>query len=110
MTSRTSNRCSTPVPWTCFRPMQPAAGAHGLHAGGSALRGAQLAALGPHAPSIHAHPSCALAPVCPVEYFHDHERIEHLFFDGVLTPMGGLLQPDLSRPGMGLDLKRADAA
>ncbi len=61
------------------------------------------------APSLHAHPCCAVAPVRHVEYFHDHVRIEHLLFDGTLTPVDGELRPDLSRPGIGLELKRADA-
>lgn len=61
-------------------------------------------------PSLHAHPGCALAPVRHLEYFHDHERIEHLLFDGTLTPVHGALHPDLSRPGLGLEFKRADAA
>lgn len=62
------------------------------------------------APSLHAHPCCAATPVRHVEYFHDHVRIEHLLFDGVLTPVNGELRPDLSRPGMGIELKRSDAA
>jgi L-alanine-DL-glutamate epimerase-like enolase superfamily enzyme len=62
------------------------------------------------APSLHAHPCCALTPVRHVEYFHDHERIEHMLFDGTLTPVNGELRPDLSRPGMGIELKRSDAA
>jgi hypothetical protein len=33
-------------------------------------------------------------------------RIEHLIFDGALTPVDGKLHPDLSRPGMGVELKR----
>jgi len=61
-------------------------------------------------PSIHAHPGCALIPVRHLEYFHDHARIEQMFFEGTLTPIGGALSPDLSRPGMGLEFKRADAA
>jgi hypothetical protein len=32
-----------------------------------------------------------------------------LFFDGVHPPVDGVLWPDLSRPGMGVELKRADA-
>jgi hypothetical protein len=44
-----------------------------------------------------------------LEYFHDHVRIEHLLFDGALTPKEGVLYPDLSRPGMGLEFKRSDA-
>jgi L-alanine-DL-glutamate epimerase-like enolase superfamily enzyme len=59
-------------------------------------------------PSIHAHPCCAARPVCHIEYFHDHVRIEHMLFDGALTPIGGLLKPDLSRPGIGIEFKRAD--
>ncbi len=62
------------------------------------------------APSLHAHPSCALPAFRHLEYFHDHERIEHLFFDGVLTPVAGALRPDPGRPGLGLELKRPDAA
>jgi L-alanine-DL-glutamate epimerase-like enolase superfamily enzyme len=61
------------------------------------------------APSLHAHVCCALAPVCHVEYFHDHARIEQMFFDGALRAVDGFLRPDLSRPGMGLEFKRADA-
>src|SRR5215471_15062282 len=61
------------------------------------------------APSLHAHPCCALAPVRHVEYFHDHARIEHMLFDGALTPVNGNLRPDLSRPGLGLEFRRADA-
>jgi L-alanine-DL-glutamate epimerase-like enolase superfamily enzyme len=61
------------------------------------------------APSLHVHPCCALPAVRHVEYFHDHVRIEQLFFDGALTPMDGALGPDCSRPGMGLELKRSDA-
>jgi hypothetical protein len=33
-----------------------------------------------------------------------------MLFDGVLTPKDGALYPDLSRPGQGLEFKRADAA
>jgi L-alanine-DL-glutamate epimerase-like enolase superfamily enzyme len=61
------------------------------------------------APSLHAHPACALKRLRHVEYFHDHVRIEHMLFDGALAPQGGELCPDLSRPGLGLELKREDA-
>jgi hypothetical protein len=44
-----------------------------------------------------------------VEYFADHVRVDHLLFDGVVEPKEGALAPDLSRPGMGLELRRADA-
>jgi L-alanine-DL-glutamate epimerase-like enolase superfamily enzyme len=62
------------------------------------------------APSLHAHPACSLPGFRHLEYFHDHDRIEHLFFDGALIPAAGALRPDLSRPGMGLEFKRQDAA
>ena len=61
------------------------------------------------APSLHAHPCCALGPVCHVEYFFDHARIEPIIFDGALMPKNGVLRPDLTRPGIGLELKRTDA-
>ncbi|MDQ6659657.1 MAG: mandelate racemase, partial [Chloroflexota bacterium] len=54
-------------------------------------------------PSLHVHPCCALNNFRHMEYFHDHVRIEHMFFDGALTPIKGALHPDLSRPGMGLE-------
>jgi L-alanine-DL-glutamate epimerase-like enolase superfamily enzyme len=61
-------------------------------------------------PALHVHACCALPNFRHMEYFHDHVRIERMFFDGVLTPVHGELHPDLSRPGMGLTFKRADAA
>ncbi|MDQ6683030.1 MAG: mandelate racemase [Chloroflexota bacterium] len=60
-------------------------------------------------PSIHLHPGCALPRVRHLEYFHDHVRIEHLFFDGAVEPVDGRLAPDLSRSGLGLEFRRADA-
>jgi hypothetical protein len=44
-----------------------------------------------------------------LEYFHDHVRIEHMLFDGAPTPKHGMLSPDFTRPGLGLDFKRKDA-
>jgi L-alanine-DL-glutamate epimerase-like enolase superfamily enzyme len=61
------------------------------------------------APALHVHLGCALPRMCHVEYFHDHQRIERMLFDGATVPSDGLLGPDLGRPGLGLDLKRADA-
>ena len=60
-------------------------------------------------PSIHAHPCCAVVAFRHLEYFHDHARLERMLFDGVLEPRDGALHPDFSRPGNGLELKRADA-
>jgi L-alanine-DL-glutamate epimerase-like enolase superfamily enzyme len=62
------------------------------------------------APSLHVHVACSAPRVRHLEYFHDHVRIEHMLFDGAPEPVDGALRPDLSRPGMGLELKRADAA
>jgi hypothetical protein len=44
-----------------------------------------------------------------LEYFHDHARVDRMLFDGVLDPSGGALRPDVSAPGMGMELKRSDA-
>ena len=60
-------------------------------------------------PSIHVHPCCAARPIHHIEYFHDHVRIEHMLFDGALTPHDGQLRPDLSRTGCGLEFKHSDA-
>ncbi len=61
------------------------------------------------APALHMHAGCAATPLRHLEYFHDHVRIEHMLFDGVPEPVNGELRPDLSRPGIGLTLKVADA-
>jgi L-alanine-DL-glutamate epimerase-like enolase superfamily enzyme len=61
------------------------------------------------APQLSAHALCAVDRLRHLEYFHDHVRIESMLFDGVLAPDGGALVPDRSRPGNGLELKRADA-
>src|SRR5919197_698785 len=61
------------------------------------------------APAISAHVCCAMESCEHIEYFHDHVRIESLLFDGVPDPMDGALRPDPSRPGLGLELREADA-
>ncbi|MGE5110403.1 MAG: enolase C-terminal domain-like protein [Acidobacteriaceae bacterium] len=61
------------------------------------------------APTLHTHVACAAIPFENLEYFHDHVRIEHMFFDGVPEPSNGELRPDLSRPGNGIELRKADA-
>jgi len=61
------------------------------------------------APALHAHPACAARPLRHIEYFHDHVRIENMLFDGVPQPVRGALYPDPSRPGFGLEFRRADA-
>ncbi|HVD12064.1 MAG TPA: enolase C-terminal domain-like protein [Gaiellaceae bacterium] len=80
------------------------------------LRAGALAAAFDLDLSAHCGPSASVAACCAVprfrhlEYFHDHVRLEPLLFDGVLEPDGGALRPDRTRPGNGLELKRADAA
>jgi L-alanine-DL-glutamate epimerase-like enolase superfamily enzyme len=60
-------------------------------------------------PAIHLHPGTALNRLVHLEYFHDHVRIEHMLFDGVVEPRDGALWPDLERPGNGLEFKRSEA-
>ncbi len=61
------------------------------------------------APALHAQVACAVTPFKNLEYFHDHVRIERIFFDGLPQLAEGELRPDLSRAGFGLELKLADA-
>lgn len=75
----------------------------------AALCEAQHVPLSAHtAPCVHTHLGCAATPLRHLEYFHDHVRIEKMFFDGIRPPVKGELVPDLSRPGMGIEVKRAD--
>ena len=62
------------------------------------------------APSIHVHACAGAANVVHIEYFHDHTRIEQMFFDGAARAVDGMLSADRSRPGLGLELKTSDAA
>ena len=62
------------------------------------------------APSMHLHVCCAVPRAVHMEFFHDHARIERMFFDGFCEPVDGSMLPDLSRPGNGLELKENDAA
>ena len=61
------------------------------------------------APALHVHPACAAPRFAHIEYFHDHARIERMLFDGARRPEHGVLLPDLSRPGLGIEFKRQDA-
>ena len=58
------------------------------------------------APSMHLHVCCAVERVRNLEYFHDHARIESMFFDGFAMPARGMMRPDPGRPGHGLELKQ----
>jgi L-alanine-DL-glutamate epimerase-like enolase superfamily enzyme len=79
------------------------------------LRGAALAAAsqlqvsGHCAPNLHAHVAAAVPNLRHVEYFHDHQRIERMLFDGTLDPHGGTMRPDPGRAGHGMTLRDIDA-
>jgi L-alanine-DL-glutamate epimerase-like enolase superfamily enzyme len=61
------------------------------------------------APALHLHAALSLPSFFISEYFHDHVRIENMLFDGISSPVDGLLKPDLTRPGLGLEFKFKDA-
>ena len=61
------------------------------------------------APTQTAHVGCAAPALRHGELFHDHERIERRLFDGFLEPHNGVMSPDATRPGLGIEFKRADA-
>jgi L-alanine-DL-glutamate epimerase-like enolase superfamily enzyme len=86
------------------------AGVTGFMAAGALCRAYGIPVSAHTAPSIHAHLCCALPNVRHVEYFHDHVRIEEMLFEGAPAPRDGALRPDLTRPGLGLELRKAEAA
>jgi L-alanine-DL-glutamate epimerase-like enolase superfamily enzyme len=78
--------------------------------GAAAVCAAHQRMLSAHcAPSIHMHACCAVPCARHLEFFHDHARIERMFFDGFCEPRDGRMFPDWSRPGLGLELKRKDS-
>ncbi len=88
----TSGGCSKPAPSTCSRPTRRGApGSPGSCASAPSAEAHGLPLSAHCAPSLHAHPACALPNFRHLEYFHDHDRIEHMLFDGALTPVGGRL-------------------
>jgi L-alanine-DL-glutamate epimerase-like enolase superfamily enzyme len=60
------------------------------------------------APNLHAHVALSTPHLRHLEYFHDHQRIEAMLFDGSLQPHHGALWPT-SAPGHGMVLKPSDA-
>jgi L-alanine-DL-glutamate epimerase-like enolase superfamily enzyme len=84
-------------------------GITGLLQAGGVAAAHELDLSGHCAPAVSAHAFAAVPNLRHLEYFHDHVRIEGLLFDGVPEPDGGELRPDRSRPGLGIELKRADA-
>ncbi|MFV8186014.1 enolase C-terminal domain-like protein [Streptomyces sp. AF1B] len=61
------------------------------------------------APHVHAAAAASIPNVRHLEWFHDHVRIEDMFFDGALDPTGGMVQP-LTGIGHGLELRTDDVA
>jgi L-alanine-DL-glutamate epimerase-like enolase superfamily enzyme len=61
------------------------------------------------APSLHLPVACAAPRFRHLEWFHDHVRIEHMLFEGAPWPKDGMIQPEVSRPGHGLEFKFKDA-
>jgi L-alanine-DL-glutamate epimerase-like enolase superfamily enzyme len=61
------------------------------------------------APSLHVAACCCAANAVHLEWFHDHQRIERMLFEGAPQPVHGMLAPDLQRPGLGLAFRWADA-
>jgi L-alanine-DL-glutamate epimerase-like enolase superfamily enzyme len=61
------------------------------------------------APALHLHAACAVPCLRHLEWFHDHIRIERMLFDGVPIPKNGTIEPDMDRPGLGLEFKWTDA-
>jgi L-alanine-DL-glutamate epimerase-like enolase superfamily enzyme len=62
------------------------------------------------APNLHAHVAAATGNLRHLEWFHDHVRIESMFFEGALDPDGGTITPHRGRPGHGLVLDEDAAA
>ncbi|OMH23466.1 mandelate racemase [Tersicoccus phoenicis] len=82
---------------TAWLRVAAVAAAHGLQVSGHC------------APHLAAPVAAATENFRHLEWFHDHVRIENLFFDGTLDPTGGFLTPDFTAPGNGLTLRTADA-
>ncbi|MFI5658592.1 enolase C-terminal domain-like protein [Streptomyces sp. NPDC051684] len=57
------------------------------------------------APHAHADAAASVPNLRHVEWFHDHVRIESMFFAGVLDPSGGTIRPGGNGPGNGLTLR-----
>ena len=60
------------------------------------------------APSLHLPAAAATRHLRHLEWFHDHVRIESMFFDGFPDPGGGSVTPPPG-PGHGLVLREQDA-
>lgn len=84
-------------------------GVTGFLAAGRLAEAYNLDFSGHCAPAVHLHAACCVPRLRHLEWFHDHVRIEHMLFDGAPAAKDGSIRPDLSRPGLGIALKKQDA-
>jgi len=59
------------------------------------------------APHVHAAVAAAIPNLRHIEWFHDHVRVESMFFDGALDPTGGVVRP-VRGIGHGLTLRTGE--
>jgi L-alanine-DL-glutamate epimerase-like enolase superfamily enzyme len=62
------------------------------------------------APTLHLHVAAATPNLRHVEWFADHVRLEGMLFDPAPSVRNGSMSPDLDRPGLGVEMRHADAA
>jgi L-alanine-DL-glutamate epimerase-like enolase superfamily enzyme len=84
-------------------------GITGLLAAAAVARAPELELSGHCAPTIHANALTAVPNLRHLEWYHDHVRIERMLFDGFVEPDDGMVGTDPQRPGLGVELRRADA-
>jgi len=89
-----ASRCGGFTEW--FRAAAVAA-AHGLEVSGHC------------APNLTVPAAAGTLNFRHLEWFHDHVRIEEMFFDGTGDPAGGSVRPGEDRPGNGLTFRAQDA-
>ncbi len=87
------SRCGGITEWLRIAAV---AAAHGLQVSGHC------------APHLSVHVAAATENFRHLEWFHDHVRIEQMFFDGTLDPAGGALLPDPKAPGNGLTVRTSE--
>jgi L-alanine-DL-glutamate epimerase-like enolase superfamily enzyme len=85
-------------------------GITGLLAAAALAEANELDLSGHTAPTIHTHALRAVPRLRHLEWFHDHVLVERRLFDGFIEPVDGVVRADLSRPGLGVEFKHADAA
>jgi L-alanine-DL-glutamate epimerase-like enolase superfamily enzyme len=85
-------------------------GITGLLAAAALAEANELDLSGHTAPTIHTQALPAVPRLRHLEWFHDHVLVERRLFDGFIEPVAGAVRADLSRPGLGVEFKHADAA